>query len=167
MIMLALSVMYYAYIPTKVGTLLCIGDDKMLHGLHWQVFKRCPQPQPGWIEDTSKFSTVVAALNEYLAGKRTAFDVPYILHGTPFQKSVWRELQKIPYGATTSYQKIATAIGNPKAVRAVGTAVGSNPMCIIVPCHRVLGSGNTLNGFAGGLDAKRQLLGIEHIAYNT
>jgi len=159
--------MYYAYIPTKVGTLLFIGDGKTLHGVHWQVFKRSPKPQPNWTEDASKFFTVVAELNEYLAGKRTTFDVPYILHGTPFQKSVWQELQKIPYGATTSYQKIATAIGNPKAVRAVGTAIGSNPMCIIVPCHRVLGSDNTLNGFAGGLEAKRQLLGIEHITYKA
>jgi len=100
-------------------------------------------------------------LNEYLSGKRKSFSLPLKLEGTSFQKLVWNELLKIPYGTTTTYAAIATAIGNPKACRAVGRAVGANPIFIIVPCHRVIGSSGKLTGFAYGLDVKRTLLDRE------
>jgi O-6-methylguanine DNA methyltransferase len=100
-------------------------------------------------------------LLEYLAGKRTAFELALDLRGTPFQRSVWAELQAIPYGETRSYLDVARAIGSPGAVRAVGAANGANPVAIIVPCHRVIQSGGKLGGYGGGLDLKRRLLAME------
>jgi len=98
---------------------------------------------------------------EYLAGKRTSFDLQLDLRGTPFQTSVWRALLAIPYGETRSYAQVARAVGKPDAVRAVGTANGSNPVPLIVPCHRVIQSGGKLGGYGGGLDLKRRLLAME------
>lgn len=106
-------------------------------------------------------SPVRNQITEYLSGKRKSFSLPLKPEGTSFQKSVWNELLKIPYGTTTTYASIATAIGNPKACRAVGRAVGANPIFIIVPCHRVIGSSGKLTGFAYGLDVKRTLLDRE------
>lgn len=100
-------------------------------------------------------------LDEYFDCNRTTFDIPLHLVGTNFQLRVWNELLKIPYGATRSYKEIALSIGNPKAVRAVAGAIGANGISIIVPCHRVVGSNKCLTGYAGGLEAKRILLGIE------
>lgn len=100
-------------------------------------------------------------LNEYFAGQRTAFDVRLDFTGTEFQKKVWQALLAIPYGETRSYGQIARQLGNPKAVRAVGAANGKNPISIIAPCHRVIGSTGKLTGFAGGLEAKAHLLDLE------
>ena len=102
-----------------------------------------------------------AELQEYLDGRRTRFSVPLDLRGTPFQQQVWQALRSIPYGETRSYMDIARAVGRPMASRAVGGAVGSNPVSIIVPCHRVIGANGTLTGYAGGLDRKRALLSLE------
>jgi methylated-DNA-[protein]-cysteine S-methyltransferase len=104
-----------------------------------------------------------AELREYMAGQREEFTVPLELTGTEFQREVWQELCKIPYGKTCRYIDIANAIGKPKAVRAVGAANGSNPVPIIVPCHRVIGSDGTLTGYGGGLPLKRRLLQLEGI----
>ena len=98
---------------------------------------------------------------EYLNGKRKSFDIKYEINGTEFQKKVWKELTDIPYGETRSYKEIAVAVGNPKASRAVGMANNKNPIAIIVPCHRVIGSDGKLVGYAGGLDMKRALLTLE------
>lgn len=98
---------------------------------------------------------------EYLDGKRTDFDVPLDLRGTPFQQTVWRALLAIPYGETRSYADVARSVGKPDAVRAVGTANGANPVPLIVPCHRVIQSGGKLGGYGGGLDLKRRLLAME------
>lgn len=98
---------------------------------------------------------------EYLEGKRTDFDVPLDLRGTPFQNAVWHALLTIPYGATRSYAEIARSVCNPEAVRAVGAANGANPVAIIVPCHRVIQTGGKLGGYGGGLDLKRRLLAME------
>ena len=97
----------------------------------------------------------------YLGGKRTAFDLPLDLRGTPFQRAVWQQLLAIPYGATRSYADVARAIGSPRAVRAVGSANGANPVPIVVPCHRVIAAGGKLGGYGGGLELKRRLLAME------
>ena len=103
----------------------------------------------------------VRQLLEYFALKRTSFDLPLAPEGTPFQRSVWRHLQDIPYGETISYGELAKRVGNPKASRAVGAANGKNPLPIVIPCHRVIGSNGTLTGFGGGLPTKEALLGLE------
>lgn len=102
-------------------------------------------------------------LEEYFAGTRTKFDLPLSLHGTPFQLSVWKALQDIPYGETRSYGQIAAQIGNPKACRAVGMANHRNPIIIVVPCHRVIGQNGSLTGYGGGLELKELLLSLEKI----
>ncbi len=103
----------------------------------------------------------IAQLDEYFAGRRRTFDLKIRITGTPFQRSVWSELLKIPYGTTISYAELARRIGNPKAVRAVASANAANPISILVPCHRVIGSNHHLTGYAGGLDAKKFLLTLE------
>jgi methylated-DNA-[protein]-cysteine S-methyltransferase len=104
---------------------------------------------------------IIQQLAEYFSGARRRFDVPMQLHGTPFQQRVWRALARIPYGKKVSYGDIAREIGKPNAARAVGQAVGSNPLPIIIPCHRVIAGDGTLGGFGGGLATKRQLLTLE------
>lgn len=104
---------------------------------------------------------VFRQLDEYFAGTRRHFDFPHRLHGTPFQEKVWAALRDIPYGETRSYKDIAEAIGHPKAFRAVGMANHANPICIAVPCHRVIGAGGALVGYGGGLDMKTALLALE------
>ncbi len=103
----------------------------------------------------------IAQLDEYFAGRRRTFDLKIRFTGTPFQCSVWSELLKIPYGTTLSYAELARRIGNPKAVRAVASANAANPISILIPCHRVIGSNRDLTGYAGGLDAKKHLLTLE------
>ena len=105
--------------------------------------------------------TVYSQINEYLDGSRKTFNFPYELRGTEFQKKVWTELCKIPYGETRTYKDIAVAIGNPKASRAVGMANNKNPIIIAVPCHRVIGANGSLTGYAGGLGMKAALLSLE------
>ncbi len=106
-------------------------------------------------------SNVVKQLEEYFAGKRTTFDLAFKFLGTDFQVKVWNELSRIPYGKTVSYKDIARKIKNPKAVRAVGTANGKNPICIIVPCHRVIASDGAIGGYGGGIPMKQYLLELE------
>ena len=114
---------------------------------------------------SSLFSDQVALeLQEYFDGKRTHFTFPLRLDGTDFQKAVWQELLRIPYGQTRTYSQIAAAIGNPNAARAVGQAVNRNPIWIAVPCHRVIGKSQALTGYAGGLELKQKLLALEQNA---
>ncbi|MEO4054994.1 methylated-DNA--[protein]-cysteine S-methyltransferase [Solibacillus sp. CAU 1738] len=115
------------------------------------------------IEDAEKVAPYVQMFNEYFAGERTQFDLPIYYRGTAFQERIWQVLQDIPYGETCSYSDIAQRIGNPKAVRAVGGAIGANPVMIVVPCHRVIGKNGSLTGFRGGLELKKLLLTIEGI----
>lgn len=156
---------YYTYFDTPAGTLLLVGNGTVVQGMHWKVFKRAPSVRPDWIEKREVFADAIRQLDEYFAGMRRTFDFAYEFQGTPFQKKVWAELVKIPFGAKTSYQTIAQTIGNAKAVRAVGTAVGSNPISIVVPCHRVLTSQDTIGGYAGGITSKELLLTTEGIAW--
>ena len=114
-----------------------------------------------WVEKPEYFAQASKQLEEYFAGTRRDFDLVLKPQSTPFQSQVLEALQTIPYGEVCSYKDIAAQIGNPKAVRAVGTANGTNPIAIIIPCHRVIGSDGSLTGFGGGLDAKRHLLALE------
>ena len=112
-------------------------------------------------EASDVINEAIRELNEYFAGERRNFNLPLLFAGTPFQQRIWNALLTIPYGETRSYMQIARIVGNEKGVRAVAQAIGANPMSIIVPCHRVIGSDKALTGFAGGLEAKRYLLNLE------
>jgi methylated-DNA-[protein]-cysteine S-methyltransferase len=114
-----------------------------------------------WRRQDAAFDDVATQLREYFAGARRQFELPLAPQGTPFQRSVWSVLQTIPYGRTWSYLDVALAIGKPSACRAVGAANGANPLPIVVPCHRVIGTNGSLTGFGGGLDVKRRLLALE------
>ena len=119
------------------------------------------QPQKALLQTKELLSMATIQLDEYFQGKRTTFSLPFKLTGTPFQLAVWKELQNIPYGQTTSYKEIAQKINKPKACRAVGMANNKNPLPIIIPCHRVIGSNGKLIGYAGGLNLKNYLLELE------
>lgn len=120
-------------------------------------------PQSTEIKKTPIISSVIKQLDDYFSGKRTEFNFPVKLIGTPFQKRVWDELKKIPYGETRTYGQIAKSIGEPNASRAVGGACHINPICLVVPCHRVIGGNGKLTGFAGGLAIKEKLLKLEKL----
>lgn len=153
--------MYYCYLPTPIGDLLLAGERDSLCLIGFPEGAMRHDPDPDWIYNEQPFEEVRKQLTEYFAGERKEFNVPLGLHGTEFQLQVLEELKRIPYGETTSYGEIARRIGRPKAVRAVGAANGRNPVPIIVPCHRVIGSSGDLTGFGGGLDTKTALLRLE------
>lgn len=114
-----------------------------------------------WSEDNKPFNAVIKQLDEYFDGKRQDFDLPLRPAGTEFQRQVWQALQQIPFGETWSYGELAKHVGTPNAYRAVGAANGINPIPVIIPCHRVIGSNGKLTGFGGGLEAKAFLLNLE------
>jgi methylated-DNA-[protein]-cysteine S-methyltransferase len=153
-----LSAMYYSYLDSPIGRLLLTGKSTALTGLYLCEQKHAPKLAAEVTEDDSQFDDVVAQLGEYFRGSRLAFDLPLAPTGTEFQKRVWQELLKIPYGYTQSYGALAKCVGNPAASRAVGLANGRNPISIIVPCHRVIGANGSLTGYGGGLEAKKWLL---------
>lgn len=147
---------------SELGKVFLTASDKGLRGIFWE---RQAVPM---IRDLAGEGALHAHLRnaaiqvgEYLEGKRRSFDLVLDFAGTPFQESVWRALRDIPFGATISYQALAAAIRNPKAVRAVGSANGKNPLCIIIPCHRVIAADGTIGGYAGGIAVKRKLLALE------
>jgi len=153
--------MYYCYLNSPIGDLLLAGDESALSLIGFPKGKMRHDPEPDWIFNEKPFAVTRQQLAEYFAGERKDFDLPLQLSGTEFQVQVLEELQRIPYGETTSYGDIATRIGRPKAVRAVGAANGRNPLPIVIPCHRVIGSSGDLTGFGGGLDLKEALLRLE------
>ncbi len=153
--------MYYCYFDTPIGELLLAGEGDALSMIGFPKGAMRRDPEPDWIYNEEPFESARTQLAEYFSGERKDFDLPLKLSGTEFQISVLEALQEIPYGDTTSYGAIAKQIGRPKAVRAVGAANGRNPIPIIVPCHRVIGSGGDLTGFGGGLDTKAALLRLE------
>jgi len=155
------NAMTYTSMESPIGPLLLAGDERGL-SLVYFVNGRRPKSPPGtWVEDKKRFKEVVRQLQAYFEGKLKDFDLPLVLEGTEFQLLVWRNLQKIPYGETVSYGQLARRIGSPDAARAVGLANGSNPIPIIIPCHRVIGSNGDLTGFGGGLPIKKKLLALE------
>jgi methylated-DNA-[protein]-cysteine S-methyltransferase len=154
---------YSKTIDTPVGAVKAIASDDGLAAILWENDGPKRVRLSPVTEDPRNPVLVETArqLGEYFAGERTAFDIPLAPEGTEFQKSVWRALAQIPFGETRSYAQIAAAIGSPKAVRAVGAANGKNPVSIVTPCHRVIGSDGSLTGFAGGMAAKQLLLDHE------
>ncbi|HUJ93554.1 MAG TPA: methylated-DNA--[protein]-cysteine S-methyltransferase [Candidatus Bathyarchaeia archaeon] len=151
----------YTTMQSAIGPLMLAGDEHGLHLVYFMNGRRPKTPNRDWTEDHQPFKEVVAQLKAYFSGKLRDFDLPLVLKGTDFQLAVWRRLQRIPYGETTSYGAIARELGAPEAARAVGLANGSNPIPIIVPCHRVIGSNGDLTGFGGGLPLKKTLLELE------
>jgi methylated-DNA-[protein]-cysteine S-methyltransferase len=148
----------YAIIVTSpIGELTLTSDGKALTAIY-------TQPKTDSFLDGKKDAVLAKAkkqLAEYFSGTRNDFDVPMNGAGTPFQKKVWRALAKIPFGKTASYKDVAAMVGQPNAARAVGTANGKNPICIMVPCHRVISHDGSLGGYTGGLSKKRYLLSLE------
>lgn len=153
--------MYYCYHDTPIGELLLAGDEERLHFIGFPEGKMRRDPERDWIYKETPFAEARRQLSEYFAGNRKAFDLPLAVAGTEFQRRVLDELMRIPYGETVSYADVARRIGRPKAVRAVGAANGYNPLPIVIPCHRVIGSSGDLTGFGGGLETKRTLLRLE------
>ena len=153
--------MYYRYLDSPLGDLLLAGDDEALRVVSFPQGSRRRDPDPDWIYSERPFAEAARQLGAYFAGSLKTFDLPLAPTGTDFQLMVLRELQKIPYGTTASYGEIASRIGRPRAVRAVGHANGRNPLPIVIPCHRVIGSDGRLVGFGGGLAAKEALLRLE------
>lgn len=154
--------MYYDYFETGlIGTLTLVGDEEGLRHIDFQKEKNPITIQKHWKKNSDYFIAVKAQLRAYFNGELKQFDLSLAPVGTPFQLKVWQALRSIPYGELVSYQSIATAVGNPKAVRAVGGANAKNPIPIIVPCHRVIGSNGSLTGFGGGLETKRRLIDLE------
>ncbi|MGI9232262.1 MAG: methylated-DNA--[protein]-cysteine S-methyltransferase [Woeseiaceae bacterium] len=157
--------MYYCYLDTPIGELLLAGEEGSLSMIGFPKGAMRRDPEPDWIYNEKPLEDARGQLMEYFAGKRKSFDLPLQLNGTEFQVSVLQALQNIPYGETVSYGEIAKRIGRPKAMRAVGAANGRNPIPIVVPCHRVIGSSGDMTGFGGGIDTKEALLRLE--AENT
>ncbi len=149
---------FYCTYDSPIGELLLTSDGKAITGLYMSPFDL---PKHGSLND-SAFDEIRQQLDDYFAGRRQDFDLPFDLAGTSFQKTVWNELIRIPFGTTISYGELAKRIGNDKASRAVGLANGKNPISIIVPCHRVIGANDTLTGYGGGIERKKWLL--EHEA---
>jgi methylated-DNA-[protein]-cysteine S-methyltransferase len=151
--------MPYSTLTTPIGELVITADpDAAVTGLY---LPNRPPDTTGWERDDALLEPARRQLIEYFAGERTEFDLPLRPHGAQFQLDVWEALLKIPYGETASYGEIAREIGHPTAFRAVGAANGQNPIAIIVPCHRVIGSNGSLTGYGGGLPTKRALLDLE------
>jgi len=151
----------YGVMASPIGELLLVGDGARLSGIWMQSHRGEWRRLRAGPRDDAAFATARAQLDEYFAGARTAFDLPLAPEGTDFQMKVWTALCAIPYGATVSYGELARGIGRPGAARAVGLANGSNPLPIVVPCHRVIGADGSLTGFGGGIERKRWLLAHE------
>jgi methylated-DNA-[protein]-cysteine S-methyltransferase len=151
----------FTTIDSPIGALLVARDDVGITALLLPTGRRPARPAPDWARDDSAFEDIRGQLAEYFAGTRTSFDLPLHMIGSAFQRRVWTELLRIPWGATTSYGAIAEAIGAPGAARAVGLANGQNPIAVIVPCHRVIGANGSLTGYGGGLPMKKWLLAHE------
>jgi len=160
-----MSLLFFERFDTPIGKLVIAADAVGLRHIEFPT-NRHPVDRAGWVpgargDIADTLSTTRAQLLEYFAGERRTFDLPLVPEGTPFQRAVWHALATIPWGATWSYGDLARAIDNPAAVRAVGAANGRNPLPIVLPCHRVIGSDGSLTGFGGGLPIKEALLRLE------
>ncbi len=154
----------HTVVDSPVGPLTLVAVDGALAGLYMNLQRHRPLEETFGAPDPTPFTEVIRQLEEYFATRRTAFDLPLMFAGTPFQRRVWAALREIPYGQTVSYGQLAERIGSPGSARAVGLANGRNPIGIIVPCHRVVGARGDLTGYGGGVDRKRYLLELERPA---
>lgn len=156
-----MGVRCYTEIESPVGQLLLAADEAGLRHVLFVKGKRAVGPNPAWRKDQRPFTDTIRQLRAYFSGELERFSLPLAPEGTPFQLEVWRRLCEIPYGQTISYGDLARRLGNPGASRAVGLANGTNPIPIVIPCHRVIGSNGTLIGYGGGLRVKEKLLALE------
>lgn len=157
--------LFYDQVSTEWGGVLVAMDEKGIRLV--KIYEGTKAPVPifnVWKKSSTKLKNATDQLKAYFAGELKVFDLPLSLDGTPFQVQVWEELQKIPYGETRSYMEMALSMGNDKACRAVGGANGRNPIPVIIPCHRVVGSNGSLGGYSGGLGLKRRLLSLEGVS---
>ena len=156
----------HTVIDSPVGPLTLVAEEGAIVGLYMSLQRHRPvdgefgEPEGGGLH-TGLFTAAAGQLDAYFAGERTTFDLPLAPRGSDFQRRVWAALQEIPYGETESYGQLAEHIGSPGGARAVGLANGRNPIGIVIPCHRVIGSGGSLTGYGGGLERKKQLLDLE------
>ena len=151
----------HTVVDSPVGELTLVADGDALIGLYFDGHRRKPRLDGLGPRDDRGFGEAVRQLNEYFAGERTEFDLPLAPRGSEFELKVWGLLTKIPFGETRTYGQLAAELGDPGAAQAVGNANGWNPISIVVPCHRVIGASGGLTGYAGGVDRKRFLLGLE------
>jgi methylated-DNA-[protein]-cysteine S-methyltransferase len=142
-------------ISSPLGNICLSTQDGSISELRFTKEEISENPLDGLLLEAKK------QLDEYFSGKRKIFNLPVVLSGTPFQYQVWEAVNKIPFGETTSYLKLSQTLGNPAAIRAVGAAIGANPVLLIIPCHRIIGTNGQLTGYAGGLDRKERLLELE------
>jgi methylated-DNA-[protein]-cysteine S-methyltransferase len=152
----------YAVVRTPIGDLVIWGEDQTLMGLGFADSPKSARLDPSWPRDDAAFPTVSEQLEAYFAGQLRRFDLKLATGGTRFQRRLWDALQEIPYGATRTYGALAAELGEPRAVRAIGAANGRNPVSIVIPCHRVVGSDGSLTGYGGRLPRKQWLLEHEH-----
>jgi methylated-DNA-[protein]-cysteine S-methyltransferase len=160
----------YAPFDSPLGELLLVGEESAtakggtaLTSLSMPGQKGGVTVQEGWRDDTEAFAEIISQLGSYFDGKLTRFDIEYTASGTPFRRQVWKALDAIDYGTTLTYAQVADRVGIPRSSsRAVGAAVGANPLLVVRPCHRVLGTSGALTGYAGGLERKQQLLSLEN-----
>jgi methylated-DNA-[protein]-cysteine S-methyltransferase len=154
--------MIFDYYETGlIGTLTLAADERGLRHIGFATSRAPLRILPDWQRRPDFFAETKAQLASYFRGERQDFDLPLAPHGSAFQMAVWQALRKIPYGSVTTYRWVAEQVGNPQATRAVGAANGKNPLPIVIPCHRVIGSNGTLTGFGGGLEVKQQLIALE------
>jgi len=151
----------YTQIESPLGRLLLAMDEAGLRHIRFLAGRHGARPEPAWRRDRAPFTALIRELRAYFHGELERFDQPLAPQGTGFQLTVWKELCGIPYGETISYQELAERVGNPHASRAVGMANGANPIPIVIPCHRVIGSNGQLTGYGGGLGLKQKLLALE------
>ncbi len=156
--------MRYSTYASPIGELLLVGDGDALSGLYFPDGSKAAAPDRRWTRDDGTFAATRRELEAYFGGELRRFTIPLAPRGTPFQLRVWQALQDIPYGTTTTYGKLAARLGDVRATRAVGMANGSNPIAIVIPCHRVIGADGRLTGYGGGMPRKQWLLALEGLA---
>ena len=152
---------YYDYLETPQGRMLLVANGAGLSGAYFVGQKYYPRPDASWKRDAQALRQAKQELEEYFAGRRRKFGIALAPEGTPFQRAVWRQISRVACGETITYAELARRAGRPGAARAAGTATGRNPVSVIVPCHRIVGSDGSLTGYAGGLPRQKALLALE------
>ena len=155
----------YARYESPLGPMFATAEEDGITHVEFAGAKYAPEARPDWVEDPQAPDLAACGrqLAEYFAGTRTGFDLPLAPRGSDFQQRVWREIARVPYGETISYAELAKRAGAPGQARAAGAATGRNPVGVVIPCHRIVGSDGSLTGYAGGLDRKRVLLELEGV----